>query len=317
MGRVIDSSLQPIFMQEYIQTRRSLGQIITEGAGNTFWRDYGRRVVMRFPDPTLTPPSRSELSLALHKHRAYIASYNCEPDPTHPANAVLYLCRDHSYCLENLGTNARRDARRALRDLRIEAVDWNTLEDKGERAFRETRERFGLTDGTREHFQSRVGHFLRNPAHHVIAASHESNVLAFATVRLIDDWAEIEGMFSANEGRQHCPSNGIVHILLERCLRSLHCRWVSYGFSSIQDHSRADTLHQFKQKVGFEALPVHRAFVMRPWMRPAANALTLKIVRAAAHRNPSNKVLHAAEGMLSAMLPDAQKRNSEKEGNET
>jgi hypothetical protein len=300
-----DDFLQALSMSDYMQARRSLGQALIEGTTGTFWRGYSKGVIARFPDSTLSVPESAEIRRALKHHRCYLASYNREPNEGYPANAVLYLCQMRSYAIEQLESKARRDARRALRDLQIEPVDWNMLCHAGEHVFRETRERFGLTDGSPEHFQQRVGQFLQNPAHHVVAARLESKILAFATVRAIDDWAEIEGMFSSSIGREHCPNNGIVHFILETFLANRNCRFVSYGFSSIQEQPRADSLHQFKQKVGFTALPVHRDFVAHPLLRPLLNPVSHQVVKACLKRKPHSKWLRIVNGVLSQIITRA------------
>ncbi len=298
-------------MSDHIAARQTQGQVLTQGAGGTFWRPYSKRVVTRFPDLTLTVPEPAEIRRAMKNHRCCLAAYNREPDAQHPANAVLYLCTNRAYSIEHLGANSRRKARRAQRELRIEPIDWNTLSSEGLAVFRATRERFGLRDGTLENFQGRLGSFLANPAHHSVGAWRGDTLLAFATVRAIDDWAEIEGMFTANEGGEYYPGNGIVHHVLEMFLGQGILRAVSYGFSSIQHQTRAAVLHQFKLNVGFEAMPVYRAFVLRSWLRPAVNPLTLKIVQFAARKNPANKMLRAAEGVLSTLLPPSHPRSVE------
>lgn len=301
-------SLSPVSLSEYATIRRQRGQIIVEGSAQTLWRPYGNRTIARFPDLSTQAVAPGEVTRALKAHRAWLATYNRDPDAAHPANAWLYLCQDHSYCADALGQNAKRNIRRALRDLRIGVPEPSALMEQGFAAFQETRERFGLDDGTPAYFQARIGEFLQNPAHHTVAAWREDRLMAFLTLRFVDDWGEIEGLFTTDEGKEYRASNGVIHHTLETLLARRRITCVSYGLSSLQEGESVESLHQFKLNVGFEALPVHRAFVMRPWLRPAVNPLTLKIVQIAARKNPSNKMLRAAEGLLSTLLPHSQTR---------
>ena len=77
---------------------------------------------------------------------------------------------------------------------------------------------------------------------------------------------------------------------------------VSYGLSSIQAVSNAAGLHKFKTKLGFEARPVHRAFVAHPLLRPFDRTASRTGRRRAAGARPGNRVLKKCDGVLSTML---------------
>jgi hypothetical protein len=248
---------------------------------------------------------RKEVLHALRQGRAAMATYLLTPEERHPANAWLYLCADRRYALEKLSSPARRDARRALRELRIERVEWPLLLAKGGAAFRDTRARVGLSDGTTAHFQERFTRYASNPAHHAVAAWREDRMVAFMSLAAVDDWVEIEGSFSTDADRGLCPNNGLTHFVLDQCLVQGGFSRVSYGLSSIQAQSGEAGLHAYKLKVGFEAVPVHRAFALNPLLQPLANRLTLQTLRFLLKMRPGATQLKKASGALSALIEPA------------
>lgn len=281
------------------------GRRLLPGLPGTFWVRYESYAMMRVPTFALTPPSGDELHDILRHSRSAVASYLLEPDESHQANACLYICNNRSYCLENLSVAGRRDARRAGRSLRIEFVDWPTVMAHGFTAFSETRTRVGLPDGTVEQFQSRFHQFSLNPFHCAVGAWQDDSLVAFMTLVVVDDWVEIEGSFSADNSRTSCPNDGLAHFVLSHFLIKRRFNTVSYGLSSIQDAQQTIGLHSYKKKVGFDAKPVHRAFVLHPLLRPFANPLILRGARMVTKMLPQNRMIKKASGVLVTLLENS------------
>ena len=277
---------------------------ILPGAHGTFWVRYEGGAMVRRPTFQSAPPIRSEIQRVLWKGRAAVASFLLEPDEHHPANTWLYICRDSSYSIEKLSKPARRDIRRAQRNLQFGPVDWPTLLAKGLPAYRDTRTRVGLSDGTWDDFKSRFEMFSRNPSHYVFGAWNQNLLVAFMTLVVVDDWVEIEGVFSMNAHLGLCPNDGLVHHVLEHFLIRRGFQLVSYGLSSIQENGNGAGLHAYKQKVGFEARPVHRAFAFHPLLRPFANPLTLWSIKMALLLRPGARRLRKAMGVLSHLVKE-------------
>ncbi|MBA5863366.1 MAG: hypothetical protein GDA65_11740 [Nitrospira sp. CR1.1] len=281
------------------------GRRVLPGLPGTFWIRYESYAMMRVPTFALRPPSPDELRNVLRRSRSTVATYLVEPDKSHPANAWLYVCHDRSYRLENLGVAGRRDARRAGRSLRIEFVDWPTVMAHGFTAFSETRTRVGLSDGTFEQFQNRFRQFSLNPFHCAVGAWQDDSLVAFMTLVVVDDWVEIEGSFSADGSRTLCPNDGLAHFVLSHFLVKRGCHTVSYGLSSIQDAHQAEGLHNYKKKVGFDARPVHRAFLLHPVLRPFASPLMLRGAKMVSNMLPHNRLLKKASGVLGALAENS------------
>jgi len=297
----VGSSSPGIELSEYTSALARAGERILQGSSGTFWQMVEMRSLMRRPDFCLDVPSADEVRRVLWKARSPVATYIRFPDDQHPQNAWLYVCRDQGYGLANLGANVRRDIRRALRAFRIEFIDHSTLLKHGAECYCETRARAGLSDGTYGHFTQMYEGFGRNSAHQVLGAWAGDTLAAYMTLTVVDDWVDIYA-YAANEHLNGCPNNGLIHFALDYFLVQQRFRLVNYGLSSIQEVSKAQGLHAFKKKVGFECVPVHRAFVFHPVLRPLANSLTLHGLRFCRRLRPGSPFLRRAAGMLATYL---------------
>lgn len=290
-----------VTLDDYLAALRRTGEFVTPGAAGTFWEGSGMRTCMRRPDFHLEPPAPGELHDLHWRRGRALASYVRRPDEGHPHNAWLYLCENQAYSLESLGSAARRDIRRALRTFRFEFVEPARLLELGQTSYCETRQRIGFSDGTPEAFRAKYAHFAENPAHRVLVAWAGETVAAHATLVVVDDWVDIFP-YAANEHLKGCPVNGLVHVIVDHFLVANRYRVVNYGLSSIQEDTRAQSLHAFKKKVGFACVPVHRAFVVHPLLRPFVNRLTLAALRAGTRAFPGSDKVSRAAGVVSSCL---------------
>lgn len=288
---------------EYAADRARTGFRILPGGPGTFWIGFGFGAMMRIPIFHLVPPTSDELKQVLWHGPATIASYTMEPDECHPANTWLYLCTDQTYALEKLAPAMRRNVRRGLRELTISPLTYDQLLAHGAQAFCDTRRRVGLSDGTLEEFQKRFT-TQRLPEVAILGAWKDNQLAGFLSITQVDDWVDITGNFSMDDLREYRPSDTLVYSALSHYLVERKCRLVTYTMSSIEADSNAAGLHRYKKKVGFEARPVHRAFVPHPLLRPLANRLTLWGVNRALRFMPGDLRLKKASGVLASMLGD-------------
>src|SRR5207248_93458 len=242
-----------------------------------------------------------ELREVLWRGRAAVASYLVEPDEDHPANAWLYLCTDHDYALEKLRREVRKNVRRGLRELRITRLTPEQVLAHGAQAFCDTRRRNGLSDGTPEEFYRLFSDEAKLPEIVYFGAWKDNQLAAFMSNIEVDDWANI-GSYSMDALLRYKPNDTLMYIALTHYLMERKCRLVSSGLSSIQVESNAAGLHRFKMQVGFEARPVHRAFVAHPLLRPFVNLVTLWGVNSALRLRPTDRRLKKAGGVLACML---------------
>jgi hypothetical protein len=295
---------RPPTIDEYISELVKNYTPILPGANRTFWAKGESFAMMRFPTFARMPPEQGEVLRTLWRGRVPVVTYLVDPNEGVPVNAYLYVCTDSGYNLAKLSKPARRDVRRANRMLEIGAVDYSTLLRSGLKPFCDTRTRLGFSDGVEKHFR-RVLEFARTPGREVIGAWLGDALIAFMAIVCVDDWVEIQGSFSDNAHRALCPNDGLIHFILERFLAKGGCRTVSYGLSSVQANNDKDGLHVYKLKVGFEAIPVHRAFVFHPLVRPFVNRVTLWGANKALQINSRSRHLRKAAGVIKQVLNES------------
>lgn len=295
-------------LAEYAEDLSHTRVRVLPGSPGTVWTTYGAGSVMRQPVFHLAPPSNGEVSRVLRQARALLASYVLEPDERHPANAWLYVCADHEYALERLQRSKRGHVRAGLRELSIAPLTAEQLLAEGMPAYCETRHRLGLSDGTREAFRQYVTHLSRLPEYVFLGARKGGQLAAFLVILEVDDWIDIQGTFSRDALRQYRPNETLLYTALCHYLVDRGVRLACDGISSLAEAGNAAGLYQFKTEIGFEARPVHRAFVFHPLLRPLANRLTLQLalcgINTAVHLVPANHHLRRASGVLSSMLGD-------------
>ena len=302
--RTIGHTTQFVSLVEYATNLTRSGVRIISGGPGTFWARFDSGTMMRRPAFHLGPPTSHEIRQVLWRGRAAIASYLLEPDESHPANAWLYICTDQAYALEKFAPAMRRNVRRGLKELAIAPLTLEQVLAHGVHAFCDTRRRLGLSDGTPERFRRHFTGLAGLPERVYLGAWKDDQLVAFLSITEVDDWAEIDGCFSVDAFRHYRPNDTLMYSALSHYLVERKCHLVSYGLSSVQAKSNAAGLHRFKMKVGFEARPVHRAFVPHPLLRPFVNKLTLWGVNAALQFWPRNLGLKIAGGVLASMLGD-------------
>lgn len=296
------SSTQCLSLAEYAADLRESGSQVFGYTDTHFWVRYESYALMRVPCFATGEPAPRVVDRLLWPARGLVAAYLLEPDQAHPPNAWLYVCTNRDYSVEKLAPAMRRNVRRGSRELRIEPVPVERLLDKGFQAFSDTRRRVGLSDGTREVFTKRFAAGGRCRGRVFLGAWHDQELAAFLEIQAVEDWAEIWGCFSSNAALGLRPNDTLIARALTDYLVTKRYKLVSYGLSSIQEVSNAAGLHEFKTKVGFEAKPVHRAFVAHPLLRPLMNRGIQRCVGAMLALSPGNRVLKKCEGVLSTMM---------------
>jgi hypothetical protein len=295
-------------LAEYSMALGEQGFRVVPGQKETLWVEYERYTLLRAPAFCLAPPEPDELRKVFRQSGAALISYALEPDGSHQANASVYVCTDQGYALEKLKPEMRHNVSVGLRKLRIAPLAPSELLSHGMQAFCDTRRRFGLGDGTPEEFRRRFGSWMTCPAHVVLGAWKDNTLAAFQCITQVDDWAELCGAYSMTALRNFKPNDALSYVALSQSLRERHCRIVSAGLSSIQ--SRQDEgLHIFKTKVGLEPRPVHRAFVLNPFLAPFAGRVVLKAMKAVLTFKPGSRRLRKAAGILSSILDEEKLRH--------
>jgi hypothetical protein len=295
----------PLTLEEYVAGLRAAGVPVVPGAHGSYWVASAERVARRLPTFDLTVPSPEEVDQALLGTRALIASYATEADATSRANTWLYLCDDRHYSLQQRPAAMRRNVRRASRELVVAPLSSAEVMTYGHRAFCDTRWRNALDDGSLAGFYRYFARHVGLPGREYLGAWREGQLAGFVTIVRVDDWAEL-GLFSMTSMLPYRPNDALLYATLSSYLAAPDCRVVCYGLSSIEPGCTSSGLHRFKVKVGFEAKPVHRVFVLRRGLRSFASRLTLRsalfTIDAAIRIRPRNRRLKKLGGRLGAIL---------------
>jgi hypothetical protein len=294
--------MKPLSVAEYAQGLARSGRKNLRGAPGTFWVKYDSVAMMRTPQFCLDVPSPGEVRRVLWQGPAALASYQIHPDDFHPVNAWLYVCTDRTYGLDKLSPTMRRNVRRGLLELRIEPVPADRLMAHGAQTFLDTRRRNGLTDSTPEEFRRQIALRAKCPGHAFLGAWKRDQLAAYLSIVEVDDWVEITTGFSADALLHLRPNDALLFSALSYYLLERQCRIVTFGTSSIQSESNKAGLHAFKIKVGFEAQPIRRVFVLHPLLRLFINRITLWGVNTALHFVPGNLRFRRADGVLACIL---------------
>ena len=99
------------------------------------------------------------------------------------------------------------------------------------------------------------------------------------------------------EHRRLCPNNALSDFLLNYFLIKNNYNNVCYGLSSIQEEAITEGLHNYKVRVGFEAIKVNRMFLIHPYVLPFKELLAL-ILKLSLKVFPKNRQLKKANGIF-------------------
>jgi hypothetical protein len=280
---------------EYCEQLRVGGGKVLVGSENTLWVSHERFSMLRQPAFALHLPPKEEIKSVFRQSHAAVLSFVVRPTEAWVANSCNYICTDTEYSLEKLGRGARYDIRRGLSEFEMKFLNQPEILRLGERAYCDTLARTGLSAEHRETFKIAFGR--PRPDRRYVGAMRGNQLAAFLVVTEVDDWVSIGG-YSANEFLPLRPNNGVIYYAVHHYLIERRFRVVDYGLSSIQADSKAAGLHNFKLKMGFESVPVHRAFVVNPLLRPFANSVSWRLVNRMLKFSPQHPMLKKAEGAL-------------------
>jgi len=289
-------------ISEYCKHLRAGGSKVVPGSERTLWVSHERFSMVRQPACALHVPLQDEIRGVFKQTHTAVLSFVVEAADTRLANSSLYVCTDLEYSLGSLGRGARYDTSRGLNEFNIRFMHESELLRLGKRAYCDTIARVGLSADSREPFDVRFRRPLSETCY--LGALKGDRLAAFLLVTEVDDWISLAG-YSANEFLPLRPNNALIYHAVRYYLIEKKFRVVSYGLSSVQAVSKAEGLHQFKVKMGFDSIPVHREFVFNPLLRPLVNRASWKLLNGMLRFSPQHPVLKKAEGAMRMALQDS------------
>ena len=286
-------------MNEYCERMKAGGCKPVGGSENTVWVSHERFSMVRQPAFALHVPDAEEIKKVFRHSHAAMLAFAVKASDVNVANSSLYICSDPEYSLTKLGRGARYDTSRGLNELEIRFLEQSELLRSGKQAYCDTLTRTGLSVGSREPFEATFTRLCNYNS--CLGALKGDRLAAFLLITEVGEWVSIAG-YSANQFLPLRPNNALLFYALRHYLVEKKLRVVSYGLSSIQADSKAEGLHKFKLKMGFESVPVHRVFTVNPLLRPFVNRASWALVNAMLKVAPDHAILKKAEGALRMAL---------------
>jgi len=240
--------------------------------GTEAWVPGARSELQRLPLECTAEPDPALLRRLLSRPGVWVVSYQQQGRESHPANCVLYICRDPSYSIDTLSRNGRRDVRRGQRNFTVRPCSWSELAAKGFRAQADTAIRHGYSLPSPAEFERGVRRLQDCSCSQVWGAWNRDELAAWISVVRIEDWALINIARSCTAVLTLCPNNALLFAATRQLLVEEKRRHVTYGLSSIQISARDMSMHSYKGRMGYEAVPLHRRFVVHPLLRGAVSA---------------------------------------------
>ena len=286
-------------LRDFLNYWRNNGyQCAISAEGTQLWFPNSRGELMRLPIDCLEQVDPTILREILCQHGIWVVTYLIECDEKHPANCFYYVCRNQNYQLSNVQKRMRRTIRHGFRNFSIRLCTLDELADKGFVAYADTDVRHGRVAGSRENFRRMVEKYRGWPLFEVWGAWQENELAAWTIICKIDNWACFIKNCSCTDKLDLVPNNVLHYAITRRSLVEEKKDSISCGVSSIYGGTRLG-MHNFKTRMGYEAIPVHRVFVLCPLLRHmAASTIISWIVEKVSGAMPQFAMLQKASGML-------------------
>lgn len=275
-------------LSDYSASQAAAGLHVHPGTSGTWWLQYETGTYMRFPIFAVSPPTAEELRQLYWRRFAPLVTYLLEPTPTHPADAVVYVCTNVQYKLRDLDHGVQGNVKRGLRECQIRPITQDEVIRFGEQAFADTWRRHGWENVSSVDFKKCLSRPATHGGNRFFGAWRDGELLAFAGLIEADDWVEVRVRFSTDASLRLRPNDALLFYILNHYLVERGFRLVSAGTSSIDPTANTPGLHRFKVKLGFRAVPVRRLFCFHPLLRVFVCRVSLALLDAAASRFKRN-----------------------------
>jgi hypothetical protein len=266
-------------------------------ASGECWIRQQRWVRMRYPPNDVGPIDRPVRRELFFRHGALVIAAHRAPADGEAANAYLYIRRDRGYDLAALSANNRSKVRRGLGRHEVRMMAAEEMREKGYACVADTERRNGLQPTTVELFRKRWERPSLSAHRRLWGALAEGEIAAFLILRRCGRWIEIESTGSSSAHLRNYPNHALFFTVLKELMSEPEVESVSYGLSSAQLETHAESLHAYKLSLGFEAMPVVREVAAHPFLRPMLNPLTRSVLRGMDRLSPGNLAIRRARAL--------------------
>jgi hypothetical protein len=236
--------------------------------GTYAWFSLKSGSLTRLPLGCTEPVSRESLRQALSYKGVWLVNCAIELGPEHRPNCFEYICTNPDYDVGMLSKQGRRDVRRGQNRLTTRPTTWDELIEHGLAAYNDTAERHGLLAVTHETFAAHVTQLRQCPFFEIWGAWNDDGLAAWNNILKVDDWAQFQSGCSHHSTWSSFPNNVLHYEATRTFLCEEKRRLVSLGFSNIEGGSGMLSLHKFKLRAGFTAVPRCRVIVPNWKLRP-------------------------------------------------
>lgn len=267
--------------------------------GRSAWVPCSRGELQRWPVECTDEVDKATIRALLRRKGVWFINYLLDPatGPYIP-NCFDYVCSDPAYDIERLAKNARRDIRRGLRSFVVRRISWDELLEHGFPALADTAGRHGELTRSPDRLRQFTDRVRNSPCHEAWGAWQGEDLAAWLAFAKIDDYATIFSVCSCTAAHRGCPNNAVLYEVTRHCLIEEKRRFVSLGLSSVLADPNQWFLHKYKVRMGYEALPRFRRFVLHPLLRPMLGTRSASVVWDMAYKlKPDHQKLSRLAGM--------------------
>jgi hypothetical protein len=263
---------------------------------SSYWYEAGPRIYQAFPYDWIIEPYEEELRGLLLKNNAIALRYSTPAGGAEGKISYHVVCENTDYDLKCLCRQTRQNVKRGLQSVNIEPIPIARLATEGWNLRRDTLERQGRTGAETKEWWHRLCMSAADlPGFEAWGALNNGHLVAsFLGFRCDGCYHLLHEQSSTAHLESRC-NNAIFYFVMCEALKR---DGISKVFFCLQSLDAPVSMDQFKLRMGCTAKPVRQRVVFHPWIRPAVNNLTHKIVSQILQRNQGSRLLAKAEGML-------------------
>ena len=282
---------------EYISDLKSFGQEVFVTSSGEAWVRHERYALQRIPTTLLTEPDDVDIRFLFENSRSLLLSYSVAASEESGANAKLYTIADTQYHSRHLSKSTRKNLKYAENRLAFCEIPITKLESIGFEAFRDTRQRAGLNDGTIASFRRQISSYKAIRGYRIFGAFIDDKLAAFCKALVVNSVAEI-AIYSASDYLKTCCNEFIVYQSCSTLLTNPSVNLISFGLSSVQSSQSDGGLDRFKTRMGFQSTPIIRRFRLNPKFWWLNSRIVRGTVSSFAAIFSKNRGLQKAAGVL-------------------
>lgn len=283
----------------YAEWLRRRGQKVV-ATYSTHWHSEGFGVFQAFPYHRMIQPSEEELRELMTDHGATVLRFSMPVGSSELSDDYHVVYTGVEYDLGTLGTWARKNVRRGLRNCEVGMVSFERYVQEGWALRTDTLARQGRhVNETRDQWERQYSCASDLPGFEVWAAEVRGRLAATLVTFRMDDWCY---MVYQQCHRDYLPdhvNNALTFVVTRNMIKVAKLKGVFYGMRSLDAPKSVD---EFKLRMGFEARPIRQRVIFHPRLRPFINRATHRMVKSLSAILPRNRPLSKAEGLIRSHL---------------